>query len=495
MILAIDIGTSSSRSAIYDSTGSRLPETTAQAAYSLQTGSDGRAELRPADLDRAVRQVVASTLKTWRAGKSPRPIAGVGVSCFWHSLLGLNKSGRPVTPIYTWADSRCHREAELLRRDPGEARLHARTGCMGRTSFWPAKLLWLRASDRRLFAMVDRWVSPAEWIQQRWCGRATVSISMASGTGLLNGHTLRWDPTLLRRCNIYARHLNPLSESPQKVRPAVIKIHPELRDAPWFPAIGDGTASNLGSGAIHPTVAAINVGTSAALRVILKDPPAGRKPMAPLGLFAYRVDAKRQLLGGAVSNAGNLRAWALRELKLPDDSAQVEKLMAKRPLPIESLTILPFWMAERAPTWPENLPSVVIGMTQATTALDLLQTLQEATYHRLAQIADFLEEKLKHKLTFIVSGGLQHSPNSLQRLANVFGRTVYPSSEPEASLRGGALFALEQLGQTPKQPALRSAIRPQPAPARAYARARQRQIELEAQSQKAFDSQRTIGKK
>jgi len=486
MILAIDIGTSSSRSAIYDATGARLIETTAQAGYSLQTGPDGRAELRPADLDRAVRQAVAATLKTWRAGKSSRPIAGIGVSCFWHSLLGLDKSGRPLTPIYTWADSRCHREAELLRRDPGEARLHARTGCMGRTSFWPAKLLWLRAADRRLFAAVDRWVSPAEWIQQRWCGNATVALSMASGTGLLNGHTLQWDPALLRRCKITARQLNPLSELPQKVRPALVKIHPELRVTPWFPAIGDGAASNLGSGAIHPNIAAINVGTSAALRVILKDSPAGRKPMAPLGLFAYRIDATRQLLGGAVSNAGNLRAWALRELKLPDESAQVEKLMAERPLPVENLTILPFWMAERAPTWPENLPSIVVGITQATTALDLLQTLQEATYHRLAQIADFLEKKLKRKLTFIVSGGLQRSPNSLQRLANVLGRTVYPSSEPEASLRGGALFALEQLGRTPKQPAPQSAIRPQAAPARAYARARQRQIELEAQSQKAF---------
>ena len=45
---------------------------------------------------------------------------------------------------------------------------------------------------------------------------------------------------------------------------------PELRDVPWYPAIGDGAASNLGSGAVHPGVAAINIGTSAALRVIVR---------------------------------------------------------------------------------------------------------------------------------------------------------------------------------------------------------------------------------
>jgi gluconokinase len=416
-------------------------------------------------------------MKTWRAKKSPRSIIGIGVSCFWHSLLGLDQSGRPITPIYTWADARCHEEAELLRRDPGEAFIHARTGCMSRTSFWPAKLLWLRKTNPHLCAAVARWVSPAEWIQERWCGSATVSLSMASGTGLLNGHTLQWDRLLLRRCKITPGQLNPLSESPKKLRPALVRRYPELRDAPWFPAIGDGAASNLGSGAIAPDVAAINVGTSAALRVVLKDAPAGRKPMAPLGLFAYRVDAARQLLGGAVSNAGNLRAWAMRELNLPADPAKVEKLLAGRPLPVENLTALPFWMAERAPTWPENLPSVVVGINQATTAIDLLQALQEATYHRLAQIADFLEKKLKRKLTFIISGGLQRSPNSLQRLANVLGRTVYPSSEPEASLRGGALFALEQLGFTPKHPAPgRRSGRNRPPPAPMPGRANGRSI-------------------
>ncbi|HUB66170.1 MAG TPA: gluconokinase [Candidatus Methylacidiphilales bacterium] len=487
MILAIDIGTSSSRAAIYDPAGARLPETTSQFAYPLQTGPDGRAELRPADLDRAVRQAVASTLKIWRKKKSPHPIAGIGVSCFWHSLLGLGQDGRPLTSIYTWADSRCHQEAALLRRDPGEAFIHARTGCMSRTSFWPAKLLWLRQTNPRLYAAAERWVSPAEWIQERWCGQASVSLSMASGTGLLSGHTLQWDPVLLRRCHVSSQRLNPLSESPQKLRPKLAKLYPELRDALWFPAIGDGAASNLGSGAVAPGIAAINIGTSAALRVVLQDSPR-RKPMAPLGLFAYRVDARRQLLGGAVSNAGNLRAWALRELNLPADSAQLEKLLTARPLPAENLTILPFWMAERAPTWPENLHSIVTGITQATTALDLLQGLQEATYQRLAQIAGLVEEKVERKLTFIVSGGLQRSPNSLQRLANVLGRTVYPSFEPEASLRGSALFALEQLGCKIKHPPPQAAIRPQSAPTRAYARARQRQIALERRSQQVFAS-------
>ncbi|HEX4139605.1 MAG TPA: gluconokinase [Candidatus Methylacidiphilales bacterium] len=483
--LAIDIGTSSTRSAIYDARGERLLETTAQVAYPLIAGADGRAELRPEDLGRAVAGVLEKTFAAWRKTKARGPIAGVGVSCFWHSLLGLDAKGRAITPVYTWADSRCREAAASLRKHLGEAALHARTGCMVRTSFWPAKLLWLWKTHPASFRRVARWVSPAEWIQEAWCGAANVSFAMASGTGLLDGRTLRWDLALLRRCGIAASRLNPVSDAPGKISAACARKFPELVDVPWFPAIGDGAASNLGSGATRPGVAAINVGTSAALRVVLAKKPA-RGALAPFGLFCYRVDESRRLLGGAVSNAGNLRAWALRELKLPD-AAAIEKALAKRPGPAEGLTLLPFWIAERAPTWPEEMPSVIAGVTQATTALDLLQALQEATYLRLARIAQEVEKAARRKLEFIVSGGIQKSPEALQRLANVLGRAVYASAEPEASLRGAACFAMGKCGVTPGAVKLGKAIRPRASAARAYARARERQAALEELFRERWD--------
>jgi gluconokinase len=302
---------------------------------------------------------------------------------------------------------------------------------------------------------------------------------MASGTGLLDGRTLRWHTPLLKRCGIDAGRLNPISNEPGKIPPARARQFPELAGVPWYPAIGDGVASNLGSGAIRPGVAAINVGTSAALRVVVAAKPPAHGPLAPFGLFCYRVDNRRRLLGGAVSNAGNLHAWARRELNLPADPLALEKLLAARQTPAENLTLLPFWIAERAPTWPEGVPSVITGITQGTTALDLLQALHEATYHRLAQIAEAVEKAAGRKLAFIVSGGIHHSPEAMQRLANVLGRTLYASSEPEASLRGAACFALGQLGVEPSAPKLGAAIRPHAATSRAYAKARQQQVALE----------------
>src|SRR5690606_9102259 len=122
----------------------------------------------------------------------------------------------------------------------------------------------------------------------------------------------------------------------------------------WYPAIGDGAASNLGSGADRVGLGAMNVGTSGALRIMKE----GRVARAPLGLFAYRVDARRFLVGGAVSNAGNLHAWCLRELNLGASPASLEKKLANRPEPRHGLTVLPFWTAARAPTWDEQAEGV-----------------------------------------------------------------------------------------------------------------------------------------
>ena len=70
-------------------------------------------------------------------------ILAVGVTTFWHGLLGFDATGRAITPVYLWADSRSAPDAALLRNALDEAALHARTGCHLHSSYWPAKLRWL----------------------------------------------------------------------------------------------------------------------------------------------------------------------------------------------------------------------------------------------------------------------------------------------------------------------------------------------------------------
>jgi gluconokinase len=476
LILALDLGTSSTRTALFDLEGHRLAGSLAQETYELTTSRDGAAEIDPGILLRAVVHCLEQTMHAHRLDPTHRGrgIAGIGVSSFWHSLVGCEAKGVSITPIITWADSRARGEAGTLRRRFDERKVHARTGCMLRASFWPAKLRWLERVHHRKFTAVKHWMSPAEWLQVTLTGEAHCAYGMATGTGLFNPTKLTWDADLLKYCEVDVAHLGRVSDEPTPVGGRLAAQFPELKEVPWFPGIGDGAASNLGSGATRPGFAAINVGTSGALRVVQQ----GREAGAPYGLFCYRVDAQRWLVGGAVSNAGNLRAWCLRELKLPDEGT-IEAELAKRPGPEHGLVVFPSWTADRAPTWNETVTGAVHGISQHTSAIDLLQAITEATYHRLARICDLVVAGQKTLPKFIVSGGIQRSPSSLQRLSDVLGHTIYPNDEMEASLRGAAVFVLEKLGYPAPGRAVRNAVRPRAKYVKLYAAEREKQHAFE----------------
>ncbi|HEY2615238.1 MAG TPA: FGGY family carbohydrate kinase, partial [Chthoniobacterales bacterium] len=327
LVLAMDIGSSSTRSALFDQTGRIVEETSASREYALSYTSDGGAELSPLRLQRAVADCLRRTLAVRRNSARLRkiPIAAVGASAFWHSLLGLDKKNRPITPVFTWADSRCTADAIQLRQKLNERAIHAQTGCMLRASFWPAKLRWLGRTRKLLFKRVTRWVSPAEWIFEKLLGATGCSHSMASATGLYDLRWKRWSAPLCEVCGVKIEQLGHLTELASGNR----SRFPELRDAKIFCAIGDGAAGNLGCGAEMAGRVAINIGTSGAVRMM--ETNRGKAMLStPFGLFRYAVDRNRTVVGGAVSNAGNLRRWCLRELQISETASENEQTLSRR---------------------------------------------------------------------------------------------------------------------------------------------------------------------
>jgi gluconokinase len=466
-VLALDLGTSSVRAALFDRRGSRIPGTTAQRTWPLRTDASGMAVLDPAVVAREAEAVLLEA-----AGHADGPIAAVGTSCFWHSLIALDARGGLLTPIITWADSRCAADAARLRRRLDEREIHARTGCMLRASFWPAKLAWLRRTDPARFRRIARLLSPAEWLYRRWTGGERCAHGMATATGLYDPAAKTWDPGMLRALGLGPEQLPAISDAPLATGADLAARCPALAGAAWIPAIGDGAANNLGAGAVRPGLAAINFGTTGAIRIVRDR---GR-PRAPFGLFCYRIDERRFLVGGAISNAGGLRQWCIDTLRLPESDA-IEAALGARPGPDHGLRVLPFWLAERAPTWREDLSGAITGIRQSTTPMDLLQAITEATFHRLATIADRVPGR--SGLTAIVGGGIQRSPASLQRLADVTGLPLIACDDPETSLRGAAVFALERCGGAPAGIGGR-AVRPRTAPAARYRRERRELARLEA---------------
>jgi gluconokinase len=432
LVLAIDIGSSSARTALFNQRGRVVPGTGARREYSLRYTADGGAELSPRALQRAVRACLRETLRNLHA---KRPIVAVAGSAFWHGLLGLDRKARPLTPVFTWADSRSVTDAARLREEFDERKIHAQTGCMLRASFWPAKLRWLRRTNRAVFRKIHRWVSPADWIFEEIFRAAGTSDSMASATGLYDLRTKSWHVELCEACGIDPKRLDIICESPDGISSRRIPA------AQIFNPIGDGAASNLGSGADTDGRVALNIGTSAAARILAR----GRQ-MAPFGLFRYAVDRRRFVIGGATSNAGNLHQWCLRHLRLRVSEA---KALSRSAAADDRLMILPFWVAERAPTWREDLSGAILGLTQSTDAAAILRAAACATFYRVANILELLESKTGRAKEIVVSGGIVRSKESLPLLADALGRDIGVAAEAEASLRGAAVSALEKLGYDP----------------------------------------------
>src|SRR5262249_44515725 len=141
--------------------------------------------------------------------------------------------------------------AAKLRQKLDDATIHARTGARLHASYWPAKLCWLAIQEPETFSCVAQWLSFGEYLHRRFLGRSVCSLSMASGTGLLQARARSWDAALMDVLQVRPEQLPPLGDLHESVRgltPAYAARWPALRNVPWFPAIGDGAAACVGSG-------------------------------------------------------------------------------------------------------------------------------------------------------------------------------------------------------------------------------------------------------
>jgi gluconokinase len=443
-ILVIDVGSSSVRANLYDRRA-RLVEGSQEARhFALHTAADGTADEDALALVVETEKVVDAVLA--KAGARAKDIAAVGLDTLVFAACGVDGQGTPVTPLYTYADTRARGQARELRRELDFPAVYQRTGCPLHTAYMPARVRWLASTDPDAARRVRRWLPVGSLLYGRWFGREAVpvSYSVAAWSGLLDRRTLQWDEELRGHLHLDADALPPLADCDHSLRglaPKYAKRWPALRDVPFFLAVGDGAAANVGSGCVSPDRIALTVGTTGAMRVVLPD----ATPSVPAGLWAYKVGARETLLGGALSEGGNVFAWATATLRLPAEKKRDAALHALPP-DGHGLTILPFVAGERSPGWSNDAESITAGIHPATSALQLLQAWLEAVAFRVAIVARLLSPHASPGHEIVASGGaMSASPYWVQLMADVIGRRVHLSRSEELTSRGAAILALRGL--------------------------------------------------
>jgi gluconokinase len=433
-ILALDVGTSSVRAQVF----------AAEADEGDPARRDYPGESDPARIVELVREVLeqATGVEGYDAA---------GSASFGHSLLALDGSGRPLTQILGWRDTRSANAADLLLRRLDNAAVHTRTGCQIHTSYWPAKLAWLAQEEPEIFRSAHRFVSFCDYLYAQLIGREVpTGISIASATGLVDLSTRAWDEELLETLGLEPERL------------------PEISDAPvdgWYPALLDGACSNLGAGCVTRGRAALMVGTSGAIRIVYETDRPEPRP----ALFLHWIDDTRVVEGGSLSDGGNLHYWLNQTLKDATGS------LAGRDPDSHGLTFLSLLGGERSPGWHQHAKGAVHGLTFATTPLDLRQAGLEGVAFRFAEIADLMPRLDE----IVVTGGaLLRDPDWVQIMADALGRPVTTSRVKEASLRGAAVVVLERLGETPAPAPLGAVVEPRPDKVDVFRAARERQRRL-----------------
>jgi gluconokinase len=377
---------------------------------------------------------------------------GIGISCVsfsaaMHSLLALDGDGEPITPSLTYADARAIRQAVRVRREHDGLSIHRRTGTPIHPMSPLTKLLWFREADPQTFERAVRWVSVKEYVLLKLCGEAVVDHSIASATGLLNLKSLEWDQGALELLGLDPERLSRPVPATHVLEGLGGTYAEEMGLDPQTPFVvgaNDGVLANVGVGATGPGTVACSIGTSGAVRSVVREPlvdEAGR-------LFCYALVEGMWVVGGAINSGGLALSW-LREnvLDLEDAPYEVmDDLAGSVPAGSDGLIFLPYLAGERAPQWDAGARAVLFGLGLRHGRGHLVRAVMEGVAYQMRAVARVLEEVTGRPEEVRATGGFSGSDVWRQVLADVLGHEVLYPDSPDGSCFGAALLGMMAMG-------------------------------------------------
>lgn len=432
LVVALDIGSTATRGGLHDASGRRVDGRQHKVPHAFTVAPDGTSVIDPDQVTAEVGKVLDAVTGDPRLGTR---IAGVALDTFAASLIGVDAAGRALTPCLTYADSRSAAAVTALRAELDEHAVQQRTGTRLHTSYHAPRLRWLATAQPRIVERAASWWSLGEYVLAQLIGHPLAGTSTVAWSGLLDRRTGDFDAELLAAAGVEPGRLSPPRDTTEPAPPAAPTRWPALARAAWFPVVTDGFASNIGSGATDATVLAASTATSGALRVLLDGPA---DPL-PFGLWNYRVDAGRTLLGGAINDVGRAVSWAQSTLRLSPALASVITAPPSDDTPL----VLPYLTGERAPGWVGGARALLGGVSAATDADTVFRGIVEGVAITYARVADELRPAAPQVVEVAASGRVGNDqPEMLQILADVLGRPVTHVTRRRTTQHGTALLAL-----------------------------------------------------
>lgn len=444
-IIGVDIGTSGTKAIAFSIEGEVIGNT--YVSYDPLPTDAGRHELDPEVLLEAsltcLQEVILQT-------RSAGTLLGISFSSFMHGFMAVDKSGKPLTNLITWADLRSNSYAQTLKNSPAGKRIYEHTGTPVHPMSPLCKLVWLKENEPKIFAAASWFISMKEYLLYQLFGKFLIDHSVASGTGLFDIATHTWFEESLSFAGISSEQLSEPVPTTYILKGLKKEYAEQLQldeDVPFIIGASDGCLANMGSNAVNAGDMSITIGTSGAVRMIADAP----KIDAQQRTFNYILTDKLFVAGGPTNNGLNLLKWyAENFLQRPVRTAtDIEWFLteaAKAPAGAGNLIFLPYVQGERAPVWDAFARGVFFGVHSKHTQSHFMRAIVEGINYTLYQIAKSVEETVGESKQLYASGGFIHSALWLQWLSDLFGKPITVTSTADASTTGAAILGLQALG-------------------------------------------------
>jgi glycerol kinase len=441
-ILALDAGTTSSRSLLFDVTGRIVA--LAQREFSQHFPQPGWVEHDAREIWESQHDTIAEALRAARA--SPRDIAAVGITNQRETtVLWDRATGEPVAPAIVWQDRRTADVCVHMRAAGHEAEIAARTGLLLDPYFSATKLAWLlnrlpgarmRAERGELaFGTIDSWLL----FKLTGHRRHVTDVTNASRTLLMDLHTGDWDDRLLELFGVPRACLPTIVDSCLDAASAV-EIELDGVKLPVTGLAGDQQSALFGQACFTPGMAKNTYGTGCFALMNTGDAPQTSRHRL-LTTVAWRRGTCQYALEGGVFMGGATVQWLRDGLGIIDRSDEIEALAASVP-DTGDVYLVPAFAGLGAPQWDAAARGAIVGLTRGSTRAHLARAALESIAFQTADLIEAMQQDAGKPLSELrVDGGAARNDLLLQFQADLLGVPVLRPANTETTAFGAAALA------------------------------------------------------
>jgi glycerol kinase len=441
-ILALDQGTTSSRSMVFDQYGNII--SIAQKEFRQLFPQPGWVEHDPEEIWSSQIGTLAEAVA--KANITMKQIAGIGITNQRETtVIWDRKTGKPIYNAIVWQDRRTAAYCDELKQAGHSALITEKTGLVIDAYFSATKAKWIldnvpgarqKATNGELaFGTIDSWL-----LWKLTAGALHVTdITNASRTMLFNIHSCEWDYDLLKLFDIPAGMLPDVKPS-SAIYGVTGNILPDAR-IPLAGIAGDQQAALFGQLCTQPGMVKNTYGTGCFMLMNTGENAILSKNNL-LTTIAWKIDNRVEYaLEGSVFIAGAVVQWLRDGLKIIHTSGEVETL-SQQVADTDGVYLVPAFAGLGAPHWNPYARGTMFGLTRGTTSAHIARAALDSIAYQTYDVLKAMEADAGIQIKELrVDGGATVNNQLMQFQSDLLGCSVVKPAVTETTALGAAYLA------------------------------------------------------